>query len=95
MKNYLQLILVLFIVIQVQAQEKIVTGNVSDSTGPLPGTIVIVKGTINGTQTDFDGNYSIKATVGDTIGLFFFRNEYNGENYWYSKHYKCCNVRKC
>ena len=71
MKNYLQSIFVLFIVIQVQAQEKIVTGNVSDSTGPLPGTIVIVKGTINGTQTDFDGNYSIKATVGDTLVYSF------------------------
>ncbi|NOR29013.1 MAG: DUF3520 domain-containing protein [Lutibacter sp.] len=71
MKNYLQPIFVLFIVIQVQAQEKIVTGNVSDSTGPLPGTIVIVKGTINGTQTDFDGNYSIKATVGDTLVYSF------------------------
>jgi len=71
MKNYLQLILVLFIAIQVQAQEKIVTGNVSDSTGPLPGAIVIVKGTVNGTQTDFDGNYSIKASVGDTLVYSF------------------------
>ncbi len=41
----------------VQAQE--VTGMVSDATGPLPGASVIEKGTTNGTQTDFDGNYTI------------------------------------
>lgn len=41
-----------------QAQE--VTGTVSDASGPLPGASVIEKGTTNGTQTDFDGNYSIE-----------------------------------
>lgn len=40
-----------------QAQE--VTGTVSDATGPLPGASVVEKGTTNGTQTDFDGNYTI------------------------------------
>lgn len=39
------------------AQE--VTGTVSDSNSPLPGASVVEKGTTNGTQTDFDGNYSI------------------------------------
>ena len=41
-----------------QAQE--VTGTVSDASGPLPGASVVEKGTSNGTQTDFDGNYSIE-----------------------------------
>lgn len=40
-----------------QAQE--VTGTVSDATGPLPGASVVEKGTTNGSQTDFDGNYTI------------------------------------
>ncbi|MGF1559731.1 MAG: SusC/RagA family TonB-linked outer membrane protein, partial [Flavobacteriaceae bacterium] len=40
-----------------RAQE--VTGTVSDSNGPLPGASVVVKGTTNGTQTDFDGNFTI------------------------------------
>ena len=39
-----------------QAQD--VSGNVSDVNGPLPGASVLVKGTTNGTQTDFDGNYT-------------------------------------
>ena len=67
MKNYLQLLFVFFITIQIQAQEKIITGNVSDSTGPLPGVIVIVKGTTNGTQTDFDGNYSIDGVSANEV----------------------------
>ncbi|NKI31626.1 SusC/RagA family TonB-linked outer membrane protein [Croceivirga thetidis] len=36
-----------------------VSGTVSDSSGPLPGASVVVKGTTNGTQTDFDGNYTL------------------------------------
>jgi len=35
-----------------------VSGTVTDADGaPLPGANVLVKGTTNGTQTDFDGNY--------------------------------------
>lgn len=42
------------------AQGVPLTGNVIDTEGtPLPGASVVVKGTSNGTQTDFDGNFSI------------------------------------
>ncbi len=41
------------------AKAQDVSGTVSDATGPLPGASVVVQGTTNGTQTDFDGNYSI------------------------------------
>ncbi|CAM4247548.1 SusC/RagA family TonB-linked outer membrane protein [Zobellia nedashkovskayae] len=44
------------------AQDISVSGTVTDNLGqPLPGANVLVKGTTNGTQTDFDGNYSISA----------------------------------
>ncbi len=36
-----------------------VTGIISDNSGPLPGVNVMVKGTTIGTQTDFDGRYTI------------------------------------
>jgi len=50
------------------AQEKTISGTVSDNSGvPLPGVNIIVKGTTNGTQTDFDGNYSINASVRDIL----------------------------
>lgn len=45
-----------------------VTGAVTDDTGaPLPGANVLVKGTTNGTQTDFDGNYTINAESDATL----------------------------
>lgn len=44
-----------------------VSGTVIDYSGPLPGASVVVKGTTNGTQTDFDGNYSINNVDGSAI----------------------------
>jgi len=71
MKKKLNVILTLFLVFVVQltfAQEKTVTGTVSDNQGlPLPGVNVIVKGTNNGTQTDFDGNFQISTATGQVI----------------------------
>jgi len=53
------------------AQEKTVTGVVSDKSGPLPGANVIVKGTKRSAQTDFDGKYSIQAKAGETLVISF------------------------
>lgn len=63
------LTLLLALVVQLTfAQQKTITGTVTDDTGlPLPGANVIIKGTSTGTQTDFDGNYSITANVGQTL----------------------------
>nr|WP_299000187.1 TonB-dependent receptor [uncultured Allomuricauda sp.] len=50
------------------SQEKTITGTVIDQTGiPLPGVNIVVEGTSNGTQTDFDGNYSITGSVGQAL----------------------------
>lgn len=39
-----------------------ITGNITDDAGlPLPGANIIIKGTSTGTQSDFDGNYTIEA----------------------------------
>ncbi|MCM4156601.1 SusC/RagA family TonB-linked outer membrane protein [Gramella sp. AN32] len=71
MKRKLHGILTLLLVLVVQigfAQEKLVTGTVIDEDGlPLPGVNVIEQGTSNGTQTDFDGKYSLSVEVGDVI----------------------------
>lgn len=56
----------------VMAQEVSVSGKVVDQTGEgLPGVNVVIKGTINGTVTDFDGHYSI-TTASKDILLFSF-----------------------
>ncbi|WP_417444360.1 SusC/RagA family TonB-linked outer membrane protein [Joostella sp.] len=51
------------------AQEKEITGVVTDSeTGmPIPGANILVKNTTKGVVTDFDGNYSISAEEGATL----------------------------
>ncbi|AZJ31354.1 Ca-activated chloride channel family protein [Tenacibaculum mesophilum] len=53
------------------AQQRTITGVVSDESGPLPGVTIVVKGTTNGTETDFDGKYSISATQGDVLVFSF------------------------
>tara|TARA_R110000868_G_scaffold411639_1_gene706623 strand:- start:8446 stop:11787 length:3342 start_codon:yes stop_codon:yes gene_type:complete len=50
-----------------------VTGRVLDNLGaPLPGASIIEKGTTNGTQTDFDGNYSIDVNDGSAVLVFSY-----------------------
>lgn len=45
-----------------------VEGTITDDEGlPLPGVNIIVRGTTIGTQTDFDGNYSILINAGDVL----------------------------
>ncbi len=45
-----------------------ITGTVTDQGGvPLPGVNVVEKGTVNGTSTDFDGNYSITVSSGNAV----------------------------
>ena len=53
------------------AQQKTVTGVVSDDLGPVAGANVVVKGTTTGTTTDFDGNYSISAKQGDVLVISY------------------------
>lgn len=48
--------------------QTVVTGTVTDEQNlPLAGATVLVKGTNNGTSTDFDGNFSIEANVNSDI----------------------------
>ena len=69
-------LLLAFVVQFTFAQEKTISGTVSDNSGmPLPGVNIIVKGTTNGTQTDFDGNYSISASTGDVFNIYLCRSK--------------------
>jgi TonB-linked SusC/RagA family outer membrane protein len=71
MKTNLRGILTLLLAFVVHlsfAQQKTITGKVVDPDGlPIPGVSIQIKGTQQGTQTDFDGNYSIEASSDQTL----------------------------
>ncbi len=63
------LVLLLVLVAQITfAQERVVSGTVSDNAGlPIPGVNVLIKGSQTSTQTDFDGKFSIKASPSQVL----------------------------
>lgn len=69
----LLLLLMMFVTNFIVAQQGAISGNVTSSSNglPLPGVNVIVKNTTNGVQTDFDGNYTIKASKGEVLVFSF------------------------
>ncbi|WP_282017791.1 TonB-dependent receptor [Salegentibacter mishustinae] len=71
MKNYF-LICFLFLGTLAFSQEQEISGTVvDDQSQPLPGVSVAIKGTNQGTVTDFDGKYSIDASLGQTLVFTF------------------------
>ena len=55
-------------VFQVSFAQQTVSGTVFDESGqPLPGATVLVKGTSTATSADFDGNFTIPASEGETL----------------------------
>lgn len=68
--NYILVMALLSFCLSGWAQQKSVTGTVTDEQGvPLAGTNILEAGTSNGVQADFDGNYSI--SVGENATLIF------------------------
>ncbi|MBR4520256.1 MAG: TonB-dependent receptor [Paludibacteraceae bacterium] len=65
MKKLILFFAVLFAAVSVHAQT--ITGVVMDEVEPVIGANIMVKGTTNGTITDFDGNFSLQANVGETL----------------------------
>ena len=74
MKKIHTILIAVFLIVftlNVQAQEKSISGTVTsklDGT-TLPGVSVVVQGTTKGTETDFDGKYTIKASVGEVLSF--------------------------
>ena len=53
-------------------QGKVVSGVITDDSGvPLPGATIVVEETNSGASSDFDGNYSINASEGQTLAISF------------------------
>lgn len=61
--------------------DKVVSGQVLDSEGvPLPGATVVIEGTTYGTQTDFDGYYSIKVKKGERLRFSYLGYQISSES---------------
>ncbi len=66
------LIMMLFMSGEIFAQEKQVSGIVTDNSGlGMPGINVTIKGTLKGTVTDLKGQFSIKVAPKDTLHVSF------------------------
>ena len=67
----LMMLAVMFFALDVSAQATI-NGHVKDEAGEaVIGASIVVKGTSNGTVTDFDGNFSLKCQTGATLVITY------------------------
>ncbi|MFP4367149.1 MAG: carboxypeptidase-like regulatory domain-containing protein, partial [Bacteroidales bacterium] len=70
------ILLCLFLVVvagNAYAQERTITGVVVDDSGvPLPGVTIMIQGTSTGTQTGYDGDYSLPNVSPDDVLVFSF-----------------------
>lgn len=59
--------------IPVFSQERIISGKITETGSDvgLPGVSIVIKGTVDGTITDLDGNYSISVNDGDILVFSF------------------------
>ena len=81
MKKILLTCFMLVFVLNAWAQDRTVSGTVTDaSTGEaLPGVSVLIKGTSNGASTDLDGNFKITVPSNDAVLVFTYIGMQNKE----------------
>ena len=68
--NFLTILIVFVFGIGSLFSQKTITGNVTTDGVPLPGVSVIEQGTVNGVNSDFDGNYTI-TLINENSSLVF------------------------
>ncbi|QKX03422.1 SusC/RagA family TonB-linked outer membrane protein [Aquimarina sp. TRL1] len=70
--HYKLLLLALFTSCMIFAQQKSISGMVTDDNGqPLPGVNILIKNMNKGAQTDFDGNYSLEVNKGAVVSFSY------------------------
>ncbi|MGY5849866.1 SusC/RagA family TonB-linked outer membrane protein [Salegentibacter sp. F14] len=71
MKNLIVIILFLWS-FSALAQDRTITGTIVDENDiPVPGASVLVKDTSRGTMSDFDGNFELNVSQGETLVISF------------------------
>ena len=83
LKKLLAVFLIAFISTLAIAQERNVTGKVTEAgtNNVIPGVTVVEVGTTNGTITDVNGNFAIKVNSGAQLEFSFIANEDADNNY--------------
>ena len=71
-KLFLVLLIAMTSILFGYSQQRTITGQVTTDGEILPGVNVLVKGTVNGVSTDFDGNYSIDVKTGNAVLVFSY-----------------------
>ena len=73
LKRGILFLVVMSIAFILNAQDITVTGKISDAEEGeyLPGVTILEKGTVNGTVTDIDGNYTLKVPQGAILVFSF------------------------
>ena len=75
LKNLFFMILIVFVSVGFTSEtlaQNTINGTVTDMNGsPLPSVNILMVGTVVGTETDFDGNFTIEATKGESLTFSF------------------------
>ena len=73
---------------QIAQQSSTIKGVVKDQKGePLIGVSIVVKGTTNGTASDFDGNFTLDVPDNSTFGIFLHRLQIPRSSLYRAKNY--------
>ncbi|NIG55088.1 TonB-dependent receptor [Chitinophaga sp. Cy-1792] len=70
--------------VSVQQQDKKITGTVTDASGPLPGAVVLIKGTNKGAITDANGRFTINAATEGPVVLTISMVGYKAQDIAYN-----------
>lgn len=69
--KFVWFLLAVFTLTSMTAQQKVIRGTVTDGADVLPGVAIYIKGETSGTESDFDGNFTISAAEGDVLVFSF------------------------
>lgn len=73
MRRVFLLLVVVFVAFSVRAQERSISGKITDDSGEsVPGANVLLKGTNNGTVTDVDGNFKMTVPNDNAVLVISF-----------------------
>ena len=68
-------------VMETVQQNQTISGRITDTSGePVIGASVVVKGTTNGTITDFDGKFSLNAPAQGTLTISYIGYKTSTDN---------------